>query len=983
MRHSPIHAMEREEFLSLAEQMGLDLLGEELDALVHHKLLVPLKEDGQRLCALHLYVLAQYDEHVRPPQHPWRAKPLADMASVKLLAQQVTTLAEQLRGTREPPRAAAIEELVVEMERYLANLDPFGPLGDILDLVREDVVVRLRGVGRRYVELRRVAAALAELAAQYEEVVEVGPMTHPVEISEPTEDGLAVPSSIDEIPSADDAVPQSLRRTATFDAEPTRVVTPVMAPIMEFGAEPIQEPIQEPIDELPALPSPAEEDSEPISPIPAVKLGLADESHTLHGMPQLQIRVDRPEPTLRVTAEIEALPKRALPGRKAQPTPPPLSSLSLPGRPASNPFSRDANQATAPNEALRERLESLRKTESGRADSAPTREVKADEREAMLGLDPTEALSEATELFGSQASTPSTPNTPNTPSVEPPEEPEESGPLTVESDPIELEELALGDLAELSSEASELLSPEGSGAASEGGPPELPSTPDGGGDDAMMQETRQLDLPDDELDAKPTMVHQGPAGRPPLPATAEEEAPSAEELAERVQRLNRLREQYIKAQDWAALAALYEDGVGLFDPAERAQIFETLSKLYEVKLKDPERAWMSLERAWLGAQDDAGRLRLLGAMERLGRKRGEQWLEWLEGESGRTSLQGAPRLALQRALATGLKNSGQDARAFLIFAAYIADHPDSSISAETLAALEALAGDEQADEVYAFYDDLLETRQDAPWRAVVARRAASWAAAREMESRAAMYWSRALQAEPPSAKLIDEIETFYLGRGKQAALVQLLDASIAAAPVHVERLEAALEAALEVELAHPEPESAMQGYIERLEQDPGDKLAYERLLRLYQRHGRHAESYAFLTRHLDRVTDATHKARVLEELAQIAQKHLMEPGEAGLHYEEALSLGGPKRSLLEALARVMLEQGQWTDAERAIDGLFTHQDRWDWSAEDSVYWGMLGALAGQRMGMDDRRRRYLELVLAANPEHKDARQALDAMNSQA
>jgi hypothetical protein len=58
MRQSPIHAMEREEFLSIAELMGLGLKGEELDALVHHKLLAPLGAaeggEAQRFCALHL-----------------------------------------------------------------------------------------------------------------------------------------------------------------------------------------------------------------------------------------------------------------------------------------------------------------------------------------------------------------------------------------------------------------------------------------------------------------------------------------------------------------------------------------------------------------------------------------------------------------------------------------------------------------------------------------------------------------------------------------------------------------------------------------------------------------------------------------------------------------------------------------------------------------------------------------------------------------
>lgn len=945
MRQSPIHAMEREEFLSIAELMGLGLKGEELDALVHHKLLAPLGAaeggEGQRFCALHLYVLAQYDEHVRPPQHPWRARPLADLATIKLLAARVTQLAEQLRGEGEPPRPAELEDLVVEMERYLAGIDPFGPLGDILDLLRPDVMARLRGVGRRYVELRRVAASLAELAEQYEAREVAEPMTRPVDLeeepelapellpelepeSEPdseveveveasptveapraeasaTSEAVVEPSEADEIPSADEAMPQALRRTATFDAEPTRVSAPP-----DFGAESMQDETDAQVDVPEAL-------------VPASVSGLdvvvkADESRTLHGMPQLQIRADglRPkdEPGMRVTAEIEALPKRPVLGqRKPQPTPPPLTSLNI-GRGQPNPFQRDAAQATSPNDALRERLDALRRGEPGRADASPTREVKGEEREAsMLGVEST-AMSESSEVSG-----------------------------------VGRHRIA---------------------------PTPEPAAP-------MMQEARMEEPPDDDLDGKPTMVLSGPtAPTSPLdemsaPADA---PPSAEELAERVQRLNKLREQYIKSQDWGALAALYEDGVGLFDPAERAQIFETLSKLYEVKLKDPERAWQSLERAWHGAQDDAGRLRVLQGLERQGAKRVDAWVSWLEVELPRANVQGSVRLALQRALALGLKASGQDARAFLTFAAHLAEHPDTGVSAETLAVLESLVERGRAEELYAFYDDLLETRRSA-WTGMVARRAASWAAAAGDEARAAGYWAQALQYEAPSAALTDEIESFYQERGKRSALVRLLDDAIAQRPLHVARLEHVLEQALEGELAHPE--AAMDEYGGRLERDPGDVLAYERLVRFYQLHQRHAEGYAFLIKHLERVSDPARKVIVLEEMGQIAQRHLMEPGEAALHYEEALALGGQRRGLLESLARVRLEQAQWGDAEGAIDKLFDHQGRWAWTPEDAVYWGMLGALASQRLGRDERRRRYLEQVLSASPEHRDARAALEAM----
>jgi tetratricopeptide (TPR) repeat protein len=948
MRQSPIHALERDEFLSLAEQCGLSLKGEELDALVHHKLLVPLRAGAMSFCALHLYVLAQYDEHVRPPQHPWRAKPLADLAGVKRLAVQVAELADGLRGDREPPAAARIEELAFEMERYLASLDPFGPLGDVLDLLREDVMARLRGVGRRYVELRWAAGALAAMVEQYAPGEEPEPMTRPVESEELDESGVetsepvlvleevasetavakapalapaseelgGASGSVKEIPKEDEAVGQFSQRSVAssddgmgagrdgehageFDAEPTRLIA------TQLGVQ------------APGMPAAA-----PVKPVMAdvAPSGLKKTQMGI-GTQALKLGAGAPpaEHGARVTAELEAFPKRpTLEMRKPQPTPPPLTSLNVGRRGEPNPFSRDANQATAPNNALRERLGALRTTapgglaQPGKAGAA-TREVGPEERDELMVQEPTSALAE---------------------------------PTVVQPEPSATGELEAADVAS----------------------------------NGLLRETRQEMMPEDDLDAKPTSMLQTPQERTsPLdePSIPNNAPPSAEELAARVQHLNKLREQYIKAQDWAALAALYEDGVGLFDPTERAQIFETLSKLYEVKLKDPERAWQSLERAWHSAQDEASRRRVWAGVERLGMKRGEAWVSWLEGEIARGSAQGELRLLLQRALAFGLKALGQDGRAFLVFAAYLADHPDTGIKDETLDALESLVTDGEVEELYAFYDDLLETRQGASWVGALGRRAGRMAAKRGDEARATRYWSQSLVAEAPSEALLDEIETFYQERGKRTALVKLLDGVLAQRPAHAAKLEQALESALEAELAHPE--AAMHEYSGRLEQDPADALAYERLMRFYQLHQRYAEAYAFLNRHLERVSEPARRVMILEEMAQIAQRHLMEPGEAALHYEEALEVGGPRRRLLEALARVRLEQGQWKEAERAIGGLFDGQGRWTWTPEDVVYWGMLGALAGQRLSSDARRRWYLERVLEANPDHRDARAALDAL----
>ena len=141
-----IHKFER-----LLQHCGLDLEEETLRELERRKLLVPLggqNGESSSYRALHLFVAARYLDLVARAKHPWQLGAPVILEPVKELASQVNQV---LRGEGEK------ENLLREVERYLAGINPFGPLGQFLDLLQDRVVKEMRNQGRLYVELHRVA----------------------------------------------------------------------------------------------------------------------------------------------------------------------------------------------------------------------------------------------------------------------------------------------------------------------------------------------------------------------------------------------------------------------------------------------------------------------------------------------------------------------------------------------------------------------------------------------------------------------------------------------------------------------------------------------------------------------------------------------------------------------------------------------------------------------------------------------------------
>lgn len=174
MSRNPIRAISLVDFVELVSQAGLPLEVEDFEELIERGLLVPLSTDEPRFCSLQLFGLARYAEAVRAYRHPWlEPEPSAPLDEVTELAASISALADRLRGASDvAPSRDEIDALVTAIERHLQARNPFGRLGEFLDLLRQDVVEELRGEARLWVELHLGARALADLATHYGEGAE-------------------------------------------------------------------------------------------------------------------------------------------------------------------------------------------------------------------------------------------------------------------------------------------------------------------------------------------------------------------------------------------------------------------------------------------------------------------------------------------------------------------------------------------------------------------------------------------------------------------------------------------------------------------------------------------------------------------------------------------------------------------------------------------------------------------------------------------
>lgn len=157
--------LRRGEFIGLARECGLEIRPEDIEQMSRRGLICPLgTEESPRLTPLHLYVVARYLEAVRPIRHPWGTEtPETTLDDVSALAREVETLLEAATGRAEStPTETFVTQRFDEIEAFLGRIDPYGPLGEVLELLKPEVVAETANAGRLYLEIRRAKRRLQQ-----------------------------------------------------------------------------------------------------------------------------------------------------------------------------------------------------------------------------------------------------------------------------------------------------------------------------------------------------------------------------------------------------------------------------------------------------------------------------------------------------------------------------------------------------------------------------------------------------------------------------------------------------------------------------------------------------------------------------------------------------------------------------------------------------------------------------------------------------
>ncbi len=479
-----------------------------------------------------------------------------------------------------------------------------------------------------------------------------------------------------------------------------------------------------------------------------------------------------------------------------------------------------------------------------------------------------------------------------------------------------------------------------------------------------------------EEDSSPLVVEDEPVDEP---SSAESQEIDEEEWQRRIEELNRKREEYMSAQNWNGLVALYEDGVGLFEAAERQQVYLTLAKLYELKIGDTKRALESMALAFELGGDTAILLKIAEAMKRFADGSARQPLmDWVDAQIASGQLDFVVMEALQRLRAQLLQEDGDAQRAFLTYAAFVADSSDRAASDAGLDFLESLAQGVDATELYELYDELIEEALDPTLSYHLSSRAGFFALQRDDLVRAMPYLEQAIERDPAQEQLFHILEQLYEEQGEMPALMVLFERRLRAVSGALRDAIAERHASLrQQEVAAREV--YRDDYMSRLEAKPQDDVLLECIMRSYLEEEQYIDGYAFLNRHLTRLSAVASRVRALKTLGMLALQHLDSPEEAMVHLEKALELGGARKSLLERLIMISLEQEDWSKVLLYIERL-TGELSQEMNEEEQVRWLLAGVQAAQSLEDVARERHFLEQTLRIDPEHEQARQALEAIS---
>ena len=978
--YNPVYAMDRESFEALIAQASLGGLTGALDALVEHGVVVPLTGDDARqvptneakFYALQLFILHRYASKTRSFRHPWAAA-LEEPSQVEgdawledlgRLSRTMTSLVARLRGeSSQAPRRDAIVELFEALERTLEALEPLGALGHVFQLMRHEVLDTMRGDARLYGEFCWGLKHLRELyhsafltsASQRDGSESIAAMRATQDMDAISIDAVPEPRNDrapDTSPSPPEAVSEELEAPAASDAPSTPAITVEAKAQGEVSApQPIALSTSRVTAELPAFSEQKEEedeDDEPGSGEEPSDPGVEQEQEAGEEVDEQTnpfIRARSPSTQQNVSdlqKRLNAL--RQLDG-KSESRKPSIFGASSGSKPSS--LAQKAIALSAQKEDRAEDEDDRAQQDSEVKVDGPRSETLQDE----LLLDDGQGVPNTEELAMLSSSAIE---------IEEGEGSEEEFLLELHEEAalIEEDDELLEDMFDDDSETVVLNSLDMQRRAEEAG---------------------QVNSP---LDVQPPPVSPDEEGAEALTeAMSDEERQAAahQEWQRQIQELNAKREAYMQDQNWSGLVQLYEEGIELFEAQERQQVYLTLARLYELKMQDTKKALESMALAFEVGGADALLLKIIEAMGRFGQGPARTALmAWVDAQLGAGEWSFPVTEALQRMRALLLQEGGDGQRAFLMYASFVADSPELAATDGGLDFLEGLAQHLDATELYDLYDDLIEHTLDQALLYHLHSRAGFFAMQRDELGRALPYLERAMDIDPGQEQIFHVLSQLYEERGDKSSLLVLFERrSRALSGAAQDALRDQLKSLREDERQNRE--HYLAEYTTKLERSPQDDVLLECIMRSYLEEERHIDAYAFLNRHLDKLTAVSSRVRARQTLGTLALQYLHSPEEAIVHLEDALELGGAKKSLLESLIMINLEQEDWARVLLYIERL-THELFYELSRDEQVRWLLAGAQAAQSLDNMNKEKDFLERTLAVDPDHEQARQALDELS---
>lgn len=432
------------------------------------------------------------------------------------------------------------------------------------------------------------------------------------------------------------------------------------------------------------------------------------------------------------------------------------------------------------------------------------------------------------------------------------------------------------------------------------------------------------------------------------------------------------------AQDWGRLSRLLREAAATTgDPQERASLLRSLGGLLEGPLDDPQAALDAYREAVELAPHD---VEALATLEQLARRM-ERWEDLAavldheaalseHGPSAATALLEAARVRLERL------DDPASARVTLRRALELDGRHRASL--ELLATL--LDPEEEQEELAEVLGAWALAEPDAAERADLLSRQAVLLEARGRHAASILALEATLAAYPLHQAALQALGAHYREHGDYAALCQLQLAEARATEDLDLRAQGLLRAAELLDEELGDPILAVAVLREALETGPGRLAVVRELRRLLARAERWSELADILEREAERSLEPSQAVGHWLELARVREDHLDDPVGAATALRCLLELQADHRGALEALARLCRHLRRW---EELVGALLASAELTDDTRAVAATLCEAGRVRGEELGDVEGARELYTRAARVNPAYVPALQALGRLLSAA